>query len=81
MIWALLIGLVVGAIAKFIVPGKDPGGILLTMLIGVAGSMLAYGIGSGTGHYSSGQPVGILASILGAVVILLLYRVVVRKRI
>ena len=80
MIWALLIGLVVGAIAKIILPGKDPGGILVTMLIGVGGSMLAYAIGSGTGHYQTGEPVGILASIVGAIIILLLYRILVRKR-
>lgn len=74
MIWALLVGLVVGAIAKFLMPGKDPGGILVTMLLGIAGSIVANWIGSALGIYAQGEPVGLIASVLGAMLLLFLYR-------
>lgn len=74
MIWALLVGLVVGAIAKFLMPGKDPGGIFITMLLGIAGSVVANLIGSALGIYAQGEPVGLIASVLGAMLLLFLYR-------
>ncbi|MEO5666802.1 MAG: GlsB/YeaQ/YmgE family stress response membrane protein [Bdellovibrionota bacterium] len=81
MIWALLVGLVVGAIAKFIMPGKDPGGIIVTMLLGIGGAMLAHFIGTSTGSYRSEEPVGLLGAVLGSIVILIIYRIIVRKRV
>ncbi len=80
MLWALIVGLLVGAIAKFLMPGKDPGGFLVTMLLGLGGSMLAYWIGTSTGRYYPGETVGIFASVLGALVILVLYRMLSGKR-
>lgn len=80
MIWALLVGLVVGAIAKFLMPGRDPGGIIVTMLIGVAGSFLAHFIGAQAGWYNEGEPAGFIASVVGAVVLLAIYRAVTGRR-
>ena len=74
MLWALIIGLVVGALAKLIMPGKDPGGIIVTMLLGVAGSFLATLIGRALGWYATGRGAGFIASLLGAVLLLFLYR-------
>ena len=74
MIWAVIIGLVVGAIAKLLTPGRDPGGCIITALLGLAGSLLASGIGHAIGWYHPNQPAGFIASVLGAIGILLIYR-------
>ena len=76
ILWTLIIGLVIGALAKLVMPGKDPGGALVTMLIGVAGSMLAHFIGRAAGWYTETQPAGFVASILGAVILLAGYRLI-----
>ena len=55
-LWMLIIGLVIGAIAKFIMPGKDPGGIIVTMLIGIAGALIAGFLGRAVGWYHEGDP-------------------------
>ena len=75
IIWEAIIGLVIGALAKFIMPGKDPGGIIVTILIGVAGSLLATFIGSHIGLYREGQSAGFLMSLLGAILLLAIYRI------
>ena len=80
MLWAIIIGLIVGAIAKLIMPGKDPGGIIITILIGIAGSFVGTLIGRALGFYRSGQGAGIIMSILGAVLLLWIYRMVVARR-
>ena len=74
ILWALIIGLVVGAVAKFVMPGKDPGGILTTRLIGVAGSFIATFLGQALGWYQRGQPAGFIASVIGAILLLAIYR-------
>jgi uncharacterized membrane protein YeaQ/YmgE (transglycosylase-associated protein family) len=80
-LWTLIIGLVVGAIAKLVMPGRDPGGIIVTMLIGVAGALLAGFIGRALGWYSDpGQGPGIIASIVGAIILLFLYRLFTGRR-
>ena len=79
LIWAFF-GLVVGALAKLVMPGNDPGGIIVTMLIGIVGSVLGAYIGRVLGLYAPGQPAGFLMSILGAVVLLVLYRQFSRTR-
>jgi uncharacterized membrane protein YeaQ/YmgE (transglycosylase-associated protein family) len=81
MLWALLVGLVVGAIAKVLMPGKDPGGWVVTMLLGVVGSMVAYWIGSSMGMYGPDEPVGIFGAILGSMLLLGIYRMFNRRRI
>jgi len=80
IIWILIIGLVVGALAKLLMPGKDPGGIIVTSLIGVAGSVLAHLIGRAGGWYTANETAGFIASVLGAVVLLASYRVIVRHQ-
>jgi len=80
IIWMLVVGLVVGAIAKLMMPGKDPGGIFVTMLLGVAGALVAGFLGRGLGWYREGEPVGLFASIIGAIVLLALYRMVAARR-
>ena len=81
IIWMLVVGLVVGAIAKLLMPGRDPGGMIVTMLLGVAGALVAGFLGRSLGWYHEGQPAGILASIVGAILILALYRLIARRRI
>lgn len=81
IIWTLIIGLVVGALAKLVMPGRDPGGALITIVIGVAGSMIAHFIGRAAGWYTEGQPAGFIASILGAVVLLAGYRMISGRRV
>lgn len=75
----LLIGLLVGAIAKFITPGRDPGGCLVTMILGVVGAMVAGFLGRSAGWYTEGEPVGFLASVVGAVLVLLVFRLINRR--
>ena len=77
----LVVGLIVGAIAKLLMPGRDPGGIIVTMLIGIAGSFIAGFLGRLVGLYRDpSHPPGIIASIIGAMVLLGIYRVVTRRR-
>jgi uncharacterized membrane protein YeaQ/YmgE (transglycosylase-associated protein family) len=76
LLWEALIGLVVGVVAKFLMPGKDPGGIIITALIGVVGGMLGTWIGLKVGLYQDGQTAGFIMSVVGAVLLLLIYRVI-----
>jgi uncharacterized membrane protein YeaQ/YmgE (transglycosylase-associated protein family) len=78
-LWMAIVGLVVGALAKLIVPGKDPGGILVTMLIGIAGALLAGFLGRLVGLYQPGQSAGFIMSLVGAIVLLLVYHAFKRK--
>jgi uncharacterized membrane protein YeaQ/YmgE (transglycosylase-associated protein family) len=76
----ILFGLVVGALAKLVMPGKDPGGIIVTMLLGIAGAVLGGFLGRAMGLYREGEAAGFLMSFLGAVVLLALYRMFIRRR-
>lgn len=79
---ALVIGLIAGALAKLLMPGRDPGGILVTILLGVAGSVAAYLLGTAVGWYHErGDDPGIIASTVGAVLVLAVYRLAVRRRV
>jgi uncharacterized membrane protein YeaQ/YmgE (transglycosylase-associated protein family) len=80
ILWTLVIGLVVGAIAKLLMPGKDPGGCIITILLGIAGAFVAGYLGRVLGWYEPGQPAGFIASIIGAMLLLLIYRLVAGKR-
>jgi uncharacterized membrane protein YeaQ/YmgE (transglycosylase-associated protein family) len=75
----ILIGLLAGAIAKAVMPGRDPGGCLVTILIGIAGALLAGFLGQAIGWYEPGEGAGFLAAIVGAVLILFLYRMIARR--
>jgi uncharacterized membrane protein YeaQ/YmgE (transglycosylase-associated protein family) len=81
ILWMLIIGLVIGAIAKLIMPGKDPGGIIVTMLLGVAGALIAGFLGRAIGWYQEGEPAGFIASVLGAILVLAIYRMIVARRV
>jgi uncharacterized membrane protein YeaQ/YmgE (transglycosylase-associated protein family) len=72
----LIIGLVIGALAKLIMPGKDPGGILITMALGVVGALLAGLIGRSLGWYQAGESAGFIASVIGALILLGIYRLI-----
>ncbi len=80
LLWTLIIGLVVGAIAKLIMPGRDPGGIIVTMLIGVAGAFLAGFLGHQLGWYNQGDGAGFIASIIGALLLQFLNRMFTGRR-
>ncbi len=73
IVWIILIGAVVGALAKFLMPGPDPGGFLMTSVLGMAGAIVATFLGRLIGLYGPGQPAGFLASIIGAVLVLFGY--------
>ncbi|MGI8604429.1 MAG: GlsB/YeaQ/YmgE family stress response membrane protein [Verrucomicrobiales bacterium] len=79
-IWMLIIGLIVGAIAKFLMPGKDPGGFIVTILIGIVGALLAGFLGRALGWYDEGEPAGFIASVVGAILLLVIYRLVTKGR-
>jgi uncharacterized membrane protein YeaQ/YmgE (transglycosylase-associated protein family) len=74
MLTTILIGLVVGALAKLIMPGKDPGGIIITILLGIAGALVANFLGGLIGLYQAGDRAGFIASLLGAILLLWVYR-------
>lgn len=76
----ILFGLVVGALAKLVMPGRDPGGIIVTMLLGIAGAVLGGFLGRTLGFYGEGDAAGFLMSLLGAVALLALYRMFVGRR-
>lgn len=80
LIWTLVIGLLIGAVAKLLMPGRDPGGCIITMLIGIAGSFIASYLGRAMHWYEQGQPAGFIASVIGAMLLLLLYRLIAPRR-
>jgi uncharacterized membrane protein YeaQ/YmgE (transglycosylase-associated protein family) len=80
LLWVLIIGLIVGALAKLIMPGKDPGGIIVTIILGIAGAFLGTWIGRAIGLYQQGQAAGFMMSVIGAIILLAIYRVIVGRR-
>jgi uncharacterized membrane protein YeaQ/YmgE (transglycosylase-associated protein family) len=78
-IWTIVIGFVAGLIAKAITPGSGPSGFWLTAILGIAGALAATFIGQLMGFYSEGQPAGFIASVLGAIILLLIYHLIARK--
>jgi uncharacterized membrane protein YeaQ/YmgE (transglycosylase-associated protein family) len=75
----MLFGLIIGAIAKLVMPGRDPGGIIVTMLLGIVGGLLGGWIGQALGIYGPGEPVGYVMATLGAIVLLTIYRMATRR--
>ncbi len=80
LIWTIIIGFVAGAIAKLIMPGKDPGGFIITTLIGIAGALLATYLGHLIGWYKAGQGAGFIGAIVGSIILLLIYRLIRKKK-
>jgi uncharacterized membrane protein YeaQ/YmgE (transglycosylase-associated protein family) len=79
LIWTCVIGLIVGAVAKMLMPGKDPGGMLITMGIGIAGSFVGTWLGQAVGWYTAGAQAGFIASLVGALLLLGVYHLVKSK--
>ncbi len=80
LIYTLIIGLVVGVIAKFLTPGRDPGGCIITSLIGIGGALLAYFLGGLLGIYGNGQTPGFIASVIGAIILLVIYHMIIGRK-
>jgi uncharacterized membrane protein YeaQ/YmgE (transglycosylase-associated protein family) len=76
----IVFGLIIGAIAKLLMPGRDPGGIIVTILLGIAGALLGGFLGRAMGFYGPGEAAGFVMSLIGAVILLLLYRLLVARR-
>jgi uncharacterized membrane protein YeaQ/YmgE (transglycosylase-associated protein family) len=76
IIWTLIIGLLAGIVAKFLMPGKDPGGFFITMALGVAGAFVATYLGQAVGWYQAGEGAGFIGAVVGAIILLLIYRLV-----
>ena len=76
--WAIF-GLIVGALAKLVMPGRDGGGIIVTMLLGIVGAVVAGYIGQAMGLYTEGQPAGFIMSLVGAILLLFVYRLVAKR--
>lgn len=79
IVWTILIGLAAGTIAKFLMPGKDPGGIIITILLGIAGSFLFTYLGKFIGLYQEGETAGFVGAVLGAIILLAIYRLFKKK--
>ena len=73
LIW-IVFGLVVGVVAKFVMPGRDPGGMIVTIVLGIVGALLGGWIGRALGVYQPGQPAGFIMAVIGAIVVLAVYR-------
>lgn len=80
IIWTLIIGLVAGAIAKLLMPGRDPGGFIITMALGVAGAFVATWLGQAVGWYQAGEGAGFIGAVVGAIILLVIYRIVIGRR-
>jgi uncharacterized membrane protein YeaQ/YmgE (transglycosylase-associated protein family) len=79
VVWALIVGLVVGFVAKLLMPGRDPGGFVITALLGVAGSLVATWAGRQLGWYGEGDAAGFIGGVIGAMLILFVYRLIARR--
>ena len=79
LIGTIIIGLIVGVVAKLLMPGRDPGGFIITILLGIAGAFVGTFIGRALGFYAPGEAAGFLMSLLGAVLLLLIYRMIVKR--
>jgi uncharacterized membrane protein YeaQ/YmgE (transglycosylase-associated protein family) len=80
IIWTLIIGLLAGIVAKLLMPGRDPAGFIITILLGIAGAFLATWLGQAIGWYEAGEGAGFIGAVVGAVLILIIYRMIARRR-
>jgi uncharacterized membrane protein YeaQ/YmgE (transglycosylase-associated protein family) len=79
LVW-IIFGLIVGAVAKLIMPGRDPGGIIVTMILGIVGALLGGWLGQALGLYAPGEPAGFFMAVIGAIIVLLIYRLLIGRR-
>ena len=80
IIWAIIIGFIVGLLAKFLMPGRDPGGFIVTTLLGIVGALVATFLGQAMGIYAAGQSAGFIGAVIGAIVVLLVYHMIRGRR-
>jgi uncharacterized membrane protein YeaQ/YmgE (transglycosylase-associated protein family) len=80
IIWAIIIGLIVGIVAKLLMPGRDPGGFIVTALLGIVGALVATFLGQAMGIYAAGQSAGFIGAVIGAVIVLFIYRLIRGRR-
>lgn len=80
IIWAVIIGFLVGIVAKFLMPGRDPGGFIVTALLGIVGAVVATFLGQAMGLYAAGQSAGFIGAVIGAILVLFIYNLIVRGR-
>lgn len=80
IIWTIIIGFIVGIVAKFLMPGRDPAGFIITALIGIVGSVIATYLGRAMGFYQVGESAGFIAAVLGSIILLFIYRMVTGKQ-
>jgi uncharacterized membrane protein YeaQ/YmgE (transglycosylase-associated protein family) len=80
IIWSIIIGFIAGLVAKFLMPGRDPGGFIITTLLGIVGAVVATYLGQAVGWYRAGEGAGFIGAVVGAVIVLAIYRMVVSRR-
>jgi uncharacterized membrane protein YeaQ/YmgE (transglycosylase-associated protein family) len=80
IIWAIIIGFIAGLIAKFLMPGRDPGGFIITTVLGIVGALVATWLGQAIGWYRAGEGAGLIGAVVGAIIILAIYRMVAGRR-
>jgi uncharacterized membrane protein YeaQ/YmgE (transglycosylase-associated protein family) len=80
IIWAIIIGFIVGIVAKFLMPGRDGGGFFVTALLGIVGALVATFLGQAMGFYGPGENAGFIASVIGAIVVLFVYHLITGRR-
>jgi len=80
LVGAIIIGLIAGLLAKLIMPGRDPGGVIVTILLGIGGALVATWLGRAVGIYHHNQKAGLIGAVIGAIIILAIYRTIVRNR-
>lgn len=78
-VW-ILFGLVVGVVCKLLMPGRDPGGFILTILLGIAGALVGGFLGQTLGLYRQGEPAGFVMAVIGSIILLIIYRMVAGRR-
>lgn len=80
ILWMIIIGFIIGLVARAIMPGRDPAGFIVTVVLGILGSFVAGFMGQSMGWYAQGEPAGFIASVIGAIIVLAIYRAVVGRK-
>ena len=80
IIWAIIIGFIVGLVAKFLMPGRDGGGFILTAILGIVGAVVATWLGRAMGFYGANESAGFIASVIGAIIVLFVYHLIAGRR-
>ena len=78
IVW-IIFGLIVGVVAKLLMPGRDPGGFIITAVLGIIGAVVGGGLGRAMGFYREGEPAGFIMAVVGAVIVLFVYRMIARR--